>query len=54
MSDDTAGAYGWVNNARMRYRKNPDLFSIIGAVINLLHNEGKKYKVSPEGDVRAA
>ncbi|KAF6831373.1 hypothetical protein CPLU01_06792 [Colletotrichum plurivorum] len=55
MSDDKEnGAYGWVNNVNAKNRKNPDLYAIIGAVINLLHNEGKKYRVSADGHVRAA
>ncbi|KAF6805578.1 hypothetical protein CSOJ01_09377, partial [Colletotrichum sojae] len=55
MSDDKDdGAYGWMNNVNAKSRKNPDLYAIIGAVINLLHNEGKKYRVSAEGHVRAA
>ncbi|KAF6826657.1 hypothetical protein CMUS01_09343 [Colletotrichum musicola] len=52
--DKENGAYGWMNNVNAKNRKNPDLYAIIGAVINLLHNEGKKYRVSADGHVRAA
>lgn len=45
------GAYAWANNMAKNNRENPDLLAIIGAVIELRNRDGKKYTVSPEGNV---
>ena len=51
MLDDDAGAYGWANNIKNNNRENPDLFAIIGTVIELMNRDGQKYDVSKEGNV---
>ncbi|KAK1999300.1 hypothetical protein LX36DRAFT_486357 [Colletotrichum falcatum] len=51
MLDDNEGAYGWANNVRNKNRRNPDLYAIIGTVLELLNRDGQKYSVSAEGEV---
>lgn len=52
MFDDMDLAYGWANNVKAKNRENPDLYSLIAAVINLLYKEGTNYKVTAEGHVK--
>ncbi|KAK2024427.1 hypothetical protein LX32DRAFT_697166 [Colletotrichum zoysiae] len=51
MLDANSGAYGWANNVKNNDRQNPDLYAIIGAVIELRNRDGKKYSVSAAGEV---
>ncbi|KAF4875050.1 hypothetical protein CGCSCA1_v005782 [Colletotrichum siamense] len=53
MFDDMDLAYGWANNVKAKNRENPDLYSLIAAVIHLLYKEGTNYKVTAEGHVKA-
>lgn len=48
---DAPNAYGWMNNVKNNNRENPDLYAIIGAVIELMNRDGQKYSVSAEGEV---
>ncbi|KAF4900132.1 hypothetical protein CGCFRS4_v003519 [Colletotrichum fructicola] len=48
---DAPNAYGWMNNVKNNDRENPDLYAIIGAVIELMNRDGQKYSVSAEGEV---
>ncbi|KAI8295020.1 hypothetical protein K4K59_004841 [Colletotrichum sp. SAR11_240] len=48
---DAPNAYGWMNNVKNNDRENPDLYAIIGAVIELMNRDGQKYSVSAEGVV---
>ncbi|KAH0439392.1 hypothetical protein CcaCcLH18_02869 [Colletotrichum camelliae] len=48
---DAQNAYGWMNNVKNNDRENPDLYAIIGAVIELMSRDGQKYSVSAEGEV---
>ncbi|KAJ5007681.1 hypothetical protein K4K48_011787 [Colletotrichum sp. SAR 10_66] len=52
MFDDMDLAYGWANNVKAKNRENPDLYSLIAAVIHLLYKEGTNYKVTAEGHVK--
>ncbi|EQB55163.1 hypothetical protein CGLO_04940 [Colletotrichum gloeosporioides Cg-14] len=49
MFDDMDPAYGWANNVKTKNHENPDLYSLIAAVIHLLYKEGTNYKVTAEG-----
>ncbi|WDK20728.1 hypothetical protein CGRA01v4_12015 [Colletotrichum graminicola] len=51
MLDANEGAYGWANNVKNKNRENPDLYAIIGAVIELMHRDGQRYSVSAEGEI---
>ena len=51
MLDDGGEAYGWANNVKRNNRNNPDLFAIIGTVIELMNRDGQKFEVSKEGNV---
>ncbi|KAF4922338.1 hypothetical protein CGCVW01_v005339 [Colletotrichum viniferum] len=48
---DAPNAYGWMNNVKNNNRENPDLYAIIGAVIELMNRDGQRYSVSAEGEV---
>ncbi|KAF4928676.1 hypothetical protein CGCVW01_v001792 [Colletotrichum viniferum] len=52
MFDDMDLAYGWADNVKAKNRENPDLYSLIAAVIHLLYKEGTNYKVTAEGHVK--
>ncbi|KAF2220088.1 hypothetical protein BDZ85DRAFT_31718 [Elsinoe ampelina] len=50
MTDSLNGqAYGWHNNVQNKDLRNPDLYAIIAAVLQLRNRDGQKYAVSEQG-----